>query len=439
MSSAQTIEWTNVYSNQSRGFSLIETHSGDYLACGYDTKTEKGIASLHQPNGDLIWKKDISDSPRDFMHGIELEDGSLLFLTGKGDLYLTNNVGESLSFLFNLYPSGSVQGNIKKVSKKGNQILVSGSWSKDGKLGRLHILFNLSNFTVESQIFVEGALTVSGAAFHTDNTIIECIYKYKFNASKFLFRKLMLDGTPVWEKELDAEGKLIQDLVIGSNDQIYLTGRVKDDVDQDRYHGLLMAFDQDGEGLWERQYSTIIETNIIRQFSRIDAHDGFLVMGGEERWIFGFSKLSLLKCDLNGDPIWNVNESVIGRGHETGDLIFDRNGKIIICGSTGIDDDEGPERLFVMGLSDLSVSTNEELASEAKWQIYPVPARDYLHIDFNTLAEDYSIEVFDLNGRLIGQWQNSSKIDVRPLAVGTYWLRMTTANQSSTKKWIKAE
>jgi len=108
-------------------------------------------------------------------------------------------------------------------------------------------------------------------------------------------------------------------------------------------------------------------------------------------------------------------------------------------GSTRIDDHTGPERLFVMGGSDVVLSTSENRFTDLKWNAYPVPTRDYLHLDIEASKEDYLVEVFDVNGRMMGQWQNSSSIDVRSLSAGSYWLKITTNDQSAVKKLIKIE
>jgi photosystem II stability/assembly factor-like uncharacterized protein len=59
------------------------------------------------------------------------------------------------------------------------------------------------------------------------------------------------------------------------------------------------------------------------------------------------------------------------------------------------------------------------------WNVYPNPAADYLTVETLAAGESIFLELYDVSGRRVAEWQVSGtmQLDIRALASGTYFLR----------------
>ncbi len=74
-------------------------------------------------------------------------------------------------------------------------------------------------------------------------------------------------------------------------------------------------------------------------------------------------------------------------------------------------------------------------------KVYPIPAVDYIHIDFSSLAENISIELVDLSGRLIEKIRNliyekEVVLNVTNVPPGIYILKISYADNTVYKKIV---
>jgi hypothetical protein len=67
-------------------------------------------------------------------------------------------------------------------------------------------------------------------------------------------------------------------------------------------------------------------------------------------------------------------------------------------------------------------------------KIYPNPAKDGIYI--NTDAEDYEIQIINLNGQVLYSGKNVGRVDVSGFAKGIYFVRIKTDDKVETKKLI---
>ena len=69
-------------------------------------------------------------------------------------------------------------------------------------------------------------------------------------------------------------------------------------------------------------------------------------------------------------------------------------------------------------------------------KLYPNPTSAFIQIE--TELNEFSIQVYNINGTKVISVENQSKIDVRQLANGTYFLQILDSNQRnlSTEKVI---
>ncbi|MGC4058399.1 MAG: T9SS type A sorting domain-containing protein [Chitinophagaceae bacterium] len=86
-------------------------------------------------------------------------------------------------------------------------------------------------------------------------------------------------------------------------------------------------------------------------------------------------------------------------------------------------------------LNNLSVN---EATSDARIRVYPNPVTDEIHIS-NSLYAGFDIVLSDLSGRILLQAAATNVINVRSLAAGMYFLRLSESGTGNYIETIKVE
>lgn len=81
-------------------------------------------------------------------------------------------------------------------------------------------------------------------------------------------------------------------------------------------------------------------------------------------------------------------------------------------------------------------STSE--IKEASWsfKISPNPASDFIHIEMNKSHAKYTVRLTTLDGKLVGNYMNPTRIPLESLARGTYILELESDEVKRTEKLI---
>lgn len=93
--------------------------------------------------------------------------------------------------------------------------------------------------------------------------------------------------------------------------------------------------------------------------------------------------------------------------------------------------------MFIINLDDIRVGTSTagiENAEESNVAIFPNPVRDMLTIEGNNVK---SVEVIDMDGRVVLTNDHAGKLDMSELSDGVYMVRVMSENGVSTKKIVK--
>jgi hypothetical protein len=180
--------------------------------------------------------------------------------------------------------------------------------------------------------------------------------------------------------------------------------------DKDPY---LCKLSDSGEIIWEKSFQTggnqSFSTNILELF------DGSLVVGGG-KYVFGTRYSSITKLSEEGEPIWEQlyhgrlpidsyfyginqleNNKFIAYGSAWGNNPETRqDGWIVTMDSEGQSCDDSPDCLLV-NIAEV------EASGEAQLTVSPNPANDQalLYYYLPKVLSNCSIEVYDLNGRLV--------------------------------------
>ncbi|WP_312901184.1 M20/M25/M40 family metallo-hydrolase [Chryseobacterium taichungense] len=69
-------------------------------------------------------------------------------------------------------------------------------------------------------------------------------------------------------------------------------------------------------------------------------------------------------------------------------------------------------------------------------KIYPNPSKDFINIELPKDIKDFHVEITDMNGRLISNTQNETKINVSEMNNGAYLCNIKTNNQTAVRKIV---
>jgi len=96
-----------------------------------------------------------------------------------------------------------------------------------------------------------------------------------------------------------------------------------------------------------------------------------------------------------------------------------------------------PHHDIIMGDKIVSLVLNNKILSPDSFSVYPNPAKNYIRIENRINAEILQVMITDLNGKIILENLNKSKINTKDLTKGTYILKLITNQGIVLKKFIK--
>lgn len=86
------------------------------------------------------------------------------------------------------------------------------------------------------------------------------------------------------------------------------------------------------------------------------------------------------------------------------------------------------------------LATNEtSLHPLEEVKVYPNPAKDYLNVELSKAIKNFSVEITDLNGRLVLTKENETKINISGLANGAYLCDIKANDKTAVRKIIIAK
>jgi hypothetical protein len=129
---------------------------------------------------------------------------------------------------------------------------------------------------------------------------------------------------------------------------------------------------------------------------------------------------------LNGEPVIGANTIAYSPGNKFG------NYSLEVTNAQGCKDTSNTLLFLIEDVAELE---NTIL------KLYPNPAHDVLVVNTNTTS-DYSIEIFDVNGKRVKQFNNTlnnneMSLDVADVAKGLYILRLQSKGQTTVRRFVK--
>ena len=83
------------------------------------------------------------------------------------------------------------------------------------------------------------------------------------------------------------------------------------------------------------------------------------------------------------------------------------------------------------------IYAENQVPNKTEFTVYPVPATDYLNIEWNGLPEECHFLLYDLAGRVYLEQVLNTKIVVKQLMPGMYFIKPLCDKQLKPSKFIK--
>jgi hypothetical protein len=167
-------------------------------------------------------------------------------------------------------------------------------------------------------------------------------------------------------------------------------------------------------------------------------HSSYTVINDEFHLLQGTNLITVTKTDSDLGVVWqrychlNMNCRPLC-------ITATKDGGCLVTGGAF---DEGSNTAYVLAfkvLADGTLSCPETEISVRPYSYYPNPAKDQLHLQYSSNVQPKTIELYDLQGRLVRkQAKDLESVDMQSLAPGQYLMKVTLEDgKSYTEKVVK--
>jgi hypothetical protein len=172
---------------------------------------------------------------------------------------------------------------------------------------------------------------------------------------------------------------------------------------------------------------TLLDVNTLEDSTTLDANTQYLVLVKYVRAV--------------GDTL-----SVAPRFAFSGDESFISYGTVVNSDQLYLGGFGGINAVIRLNTNDVIEPTAiTNIITQSQFNMYPNPAKDLLNVDLNLseTAENATVTMFDINGRIIEQLnysnvkQQNIQFNVANLSAGFYFVRIQSENGVQTKEFIK--
>lgn len=369
------------------------------------------LATL-DPNGDLLWVKQIGSQTENSGHEEELEHT----VDGSGNIILTGWFYSTLDFdpgplEFNLTNTGGAALFILKLNSDGDFV-----WVKHATSSSLNITGEGIDVDAFGNIYATGTFS---ATVDFDPGPGET--ELNGNTGNAFVLKLDSNGDFVWVREIDGLRDIrAGDIVVSAEGTSYSTGGFIDTPD----------FDSSPAAFNLSSGSTSSE----------DAY--------------------VLKLDSEGSFIWAGDMGSVGEDFGTA-IALDESGNLFTTGKytdpgdsyPEMDFDPGPEVVtinnsqqdefgfFILKLNQDEIPLHNHIAEQNEnLVVYPNPSAGQISISFNGEPGPVSVSVFDISGRLLQIQDLNDQSDIKielPNPAGVYLIRLIDLDNNTHETLIK--
>ena len=199
------------------------------------------------------------------------------------------------------------------------------------------------------------------------------------------------------------------------------------------YRASIVKYDAENNPLIIKSVET--ETTIGSPIKTIVVDDNTVYHAYQTHQGYSNSSVGLVRLDNNLNNLWNITLSGGQSNNAYGQCLKSlQNGDVAIAfftfGNSG-------DHFHLYIIHDDYDGTAEMTARERPFTLYPSPVKDILSLNFDDGVEPESIELYDLQGRLVSTKLNGlENIDMGGIPAGVYTLRVTMKNGTSYREKI---
>jgi len=399
----------------------------------------------YNDNGQLLWAKSIE--------GNGLKSATQLRIGPQGNLFLAGYFRSDLKIEQTIIPAtGLTDSFIAEFDPSGNTLGIR-TFGGEGITRITGIGFDASENLYAAGHF-EGKLKFANDSIFTRTTGFD-IFALKYTAA----------GNPSWLKRAGGVFEdICNDIVVDEQGTMTLVGKFFGVLEFDSYNLTSTGFNDDafiarldafGNTIWAKSYGDANDetfTAVLQNANKLFVSGHFFTQTTLETSNFstntsetdGFLMTVLTDgsfesaFQITGDGYDLFNASALapdGAVYLTGEYQTELTAGNLIT-PTGLYD------LFVIKTNPLPVPV-EEVATISNFRLFPNPVTDLLQIELPDHADPFSIQLFDVLGRLLLTYRVQSQglftVDLSGFGAGVYWVGITDVSGQSFRKVVKID
>lgn len=409
--------------------SIVQTKSGDYLvASNISYFITPSFVSLYSEDGQTLLHRQIEATDDRLIYSAELDNGNLIHIFQRGEIYQSNASGENFVLLHNVsLPLAEQSISIRVIPHNQALHIITIVRIDDTSENRaIDFVLDLENPNEPLQQYNLKSPSTRSIAFLDNGSSIACSFDGDLT---------MLDanGALIWHiTDIPAS---FREVKIDRFGNIYAIGNGE-------HGGFIIKLDTLGNILWQLEDPVIDcpASVCFYNLSRLGfSEDGTIIVTGEKGYqgSWPISEVVIMEIDKDGHVLWKEEKNISLYWNFPIDILKTGQGKYLITGNADISDAIGSERTFFIEL-DLLTSTEKIYTNARAFNLYPNPTGDYLYIDEQTIVmPNTTVEIFDLLGNHLRSFHDLEQLYVGDLAAATYILRINSKTGSVSMKWGK--
>ena len=422
--SSQSIDWLTIRDFQSSTTGVTQINDGSNYLINSISSGRHYVAYCNEQGVELfkkeicfclgmmssgIYKRMIS------LHTSRLTNGHHYHFYENG-LVLESNLNYDTVGQFNIFQN---RADIHEIQQHGDQLLISATDTSSFVLALNATSLEITNL----HRFNNDDLRSIGGDIGNDESLLS----FYLDESILHLNHQDVDGNLIMEQEMFLQDTWVSDALIGNGGQYYISGYTNHNSPSTTLaNGFLIALDSDGEFLWRRDFmadSTEHFYNFTFANHIVQLSDNSLAVAGSKGFsvIGPIAKFYMANVQSDGTLSWEMEEDIYAEGTEINNLYVDDSDNVVIVGTTGISDYSGPQRTFMMQVSDLVGNSNVKKKEFIYMNISPNPTTDFITFESKSSRDIEEIQILDMNGRLVRHVQNpQQQLNVSSLSPSIY-------------------
>jgi len=310
--SAQERPWLTRFDEREELTHILKMSNGNYLLSGrtFEIGNKSDLAILVDNNGNELTRKPICPPclSGNIVHTVETAGNELFHVRSTGDIFVSDSELNASRFVFNVKQTEFEFVETYQVLENANHIVVVSYAVKDNVRGLLHTTINtLTEGSIGIGLFKDIGV-VDG--YNSDDNGVSTGHLLRYDIQRNL----------LWSTDLDWGNITLDHVIVAWDQNIYAVGTIQDENQTDHWQGFMVAYDNEGNLLWEKRYDSNLLTEagfsnpskLVTKIKQIKVNE-FALMGKESGRKSGKDKgyAFVLRVDGEGEPVEEFSSTEI--------------------------------------------------------------------------------------------------------------------------------